>query len=138
MTPFSTGSNDFYVVANINSCPSTASVPTAVNFDNIPTNGAFAGNDIFVCDNNSVVLNAQTPTVGTGQWIQTSGSAVVIANPNQSTTSIVGLTSGQSYTFAWTLSNGACVDYATDDVLVTVDIAIATACLLYTSDAADE
>jgi len=127
LTPFSTGSNDFYVVANINSCPSTASVPTAVNFDNIPTNGAFAGNDIFVCDNNSVVLNAQTPTVGTGQWIQTSGSAVVIANPNQSTTSIVGLTSGQSYTFAWTLSNGACVDYATDDVLVTVDIAIATA-----------
>lgn len=124
---FSSGANDFYVVANVNGCPSTASVPTTVTFDYIPTNGAFAGNDIFVCDNNSVVLNAQAPTVGTGQWTQTSGSAVVIANPNQSTTSIVGLNSGESYTFAWILSNGSCVDYATDEVVVTVDVAVATA-----------
>jgi len=127
LTPFSTGANDFYVVASVNGCPSTASVPTTVIFDNIPTNGAFAGNDIFVCDNNSVVLNAQAPTVGTGQWTQTSGSTVVIANPNQPTTSIVGLNSGQSYTFAWTLSNGSCVNYATDEVMVTIDIAVATA-----------
>lgn len=127
LTPYTTGANDFYVVASVNGCPSTASIPTTVDFDNIPTNGAFAGNDIFVCDNNSVVLNAQSPTVGTGQWSQTSGSTVVIANPNQSTTSIVGLISGQSYTFAWTLSNGACVDYATDEVVVTVDVAVATA-----------
>ncbi|MFK8007844.1 MAG: gliding motility-associated C-terminal domain-containing protein [Saprospiraceae bacterium] len=127
LTPYTSGPNDFYVVASVNGCPSTASVPTTVDFDNIPTNGAFAGNDIFVCDNNSVVLNAQAPTVGTGQWSQTSGSTVVIANPNQSTTSIVGLTSGESYTFAWTLSNGACVDYATDEVIVTVDVAVATA-----------
>ena len=127
LTSFSTGANDFYVIANVNGCPSSSSVPTTVNFDNIPTNGAFAGNDIFVCDNNSVVLNAQSPTVGNGQWTQTSGSTVVIANPNQSTTSIVGLTSGQSYTFAWTLSNGSCVDYATDEVVITVDVAVATA-----------
>ena len=127
LTPFSTGANDFYVVANVNGCPSSASVPTSVQFDFIPTNGAFAGNDIFVCDNNSVVLNAQTPTIGSGQWAQTSGSAVIIANPNQSTTSIVGLASGQSYTFTWSLSNGSCVDYATDGVIVTVDVAVATA-----------
>ncbi len=127
LTPYSTGANDFYVVANVNGCPSSASVPTTVQFDFVPTNGAFAGNDIFVCNNNSVVLNAQAPTVGTGQWIQTSGSTVVIANPNQSTTSIAGLASGQSYTFAWTLSNGACVNYATDEVLVTVDVAVASA-----------
>lgn len=127
LTSYSTGANDFYVVANVNGCPSSASVPTTVQFDFIPTNGAFAGNDIFVCDNNSVVLNAQAPTVGSGQWTQTSGSAVVIANPNQSTTSIVGLNSGQAYTFAWVLSNGSCENYATDEVLVTVDVAVANA-----------
>ena len=127
LTPYSNGANDFYVVANVNGCPSSASVPTTVDFDFIPTNGAFAGNDIFVCDNSSVVLNAQAPTVGAGQWSQTSGSIVVIANPNQSTTSIAGLSSGQSYTFAWTLSNGSCVDYATDEVTVTVDVAVAMA-----------
>jgi gliding motility-associated-like protein len=120
LTPYLTGANDFYVVASVNGCPSSASVPTTVQFDFIPTNGAFAGNDIFVCDNNSVVLNAQAPTIGSGEWVQTSGSMVIIANPNQSTSSVVGLNSGQSYTFAWMLSNGSCMNYATDEVIVDV------------------
>ena len=127
LTPYQLGANDFYVVAEVNGCPSSSSVPTSVMLNNIPTNGAFAGDDIFVCDNNAIVLGAQAPSVGTGQWTQTSGSTVIIANPNDAITSILGLSAGQSYTFAWTLSNGACTDYATDDVMITVDMAVATA-----------
>ena len=62
LSTFTAGANDFYVVTNVNGCPSAASVPTTVMFDFVPNNGAFAGNDIFVCDNSSVVLNAQAPT----------------------------------------------------------------------------
>jgi len=127
LSTFTAGANDFYVVTDVNGCPSAASVPTTVMFDFVPNNGAFAGNDIFVCDNSSVVLNAQAPTVGTGQWVQTAGGTVVIANPNQATTSISGLATGQSYTFDWILSNGSCMNYATDQVTVVVDNAVATA-----------
>ncbi len=127
LSGFGAGANDFYVISNVNGCPSAASVPTTVTFDFVPNNGAFAGNDIFVCDNGSVVLNAQAPTVGTGQWIQTAGATVVIANPNQAITSIAGLATGQSYTFDWVLSNGSCLNYATDQVTVVVDNAVATA-----------
>jgi gliding motility-associated-like protein len=48
-------------------------------------------------------------------------NGVSIANPNQATTTLAGLTPNEAYLFQWTLSNGACVDYAADQVEVFVN-----------------
>ena len=127
LSNFDSGTHQFYVIAEVSGCPSSESAPTVVEFNEAPLNQAFAGDDIFVCDNNSVMLNAQAPTIGDGQWTQVSGMPVVIANPNQANTNIAGLIAGENYTFAWTLSDGSCANFSTDEVEVSVDVAVAEA-----------
>ena len=127
LTPYAAGNHSFYVIAQTNGCPTPASIPTTVTLDAIPTSNASAGLDQFVCDNSAVTLSASNPSVGTGAWTQTSGATVTIANPNSANTSISGMIPGQSYTFMWSLSNGACVNYSTDEVVINVDNAIAVA-----------
>ncbi len=112
---------DFYVVASLNGCESVNSVPTSVSLNAIPTGEAFAGDDILICAGQSVSLNATAPDVGTGEWMQIGGAPVTIINPNSPATPINGISAGQSYTFIWSVSNGACVDYDSDEVTVTVD-----------------
>ena len=85
--------------------------------------GPSAGDDIVVCDGLSMNLSATAPTMGMGTWTQIMGIAVEIANPNAPNTAITGLTAGESYTFRWTLSNGACGDYDADEVTVVVSAA---------------
>lgn len=118
---YGVGTHGFYVVAEVEGCLSLPSDPTFVEFNDVPNNNAFAGADIFVCDDSSVDLDAQAPAIGAGVWSQTSGLPVTITNPDAANTSIVGLEVGEVYTFAWTLSNGACNNYSTDEITVTVD-----------------
>ena len=117
---YTNGTFDFYAVAELNGCVSTISVPTAVEMNTIPNTVAFAGTDEQICNGSSTILNAEAPTIGNGTWTQTGGSIVVIANPTAPNSSINGLMAGQSYTFTWTLSNGACGAYSSDDVIITV------------------
>jgi gliding motility-associated-like protein len=118
---FSDGLYDFYVVTNLNGCTSVNSVPTTVVMNTIPPNEAFAGPDVSICDGQAVTLSAAEPTIGSGNWIQLTGPAIVIVNPNSPTTPLSGLAAGNSYTFLWTLSNGACGAYDSDDVVITVN-----------------
>ncbi|HHS95011.1 MAG TPA: gliding motility-associated C-terminal domain-containing protein, partial [Phaeodactylibacter sp.] len=97
------------------------SIPTTVEMNTIPENEAFAGIDISVCSGQSVSLSAAAPTIGNGSWVQLSGPNVLIVNPNSPTTPLSGLAAGNSYTFLWTLSNGACGEYSSDEVVVNVD-----------------
>lgn len=112
---------EFYVIATINGCPSKASVPTVLTTNKIPNQQAFAGADIFVCDASSITLNAAQPIIGSGNWLQTEGSSITIANPTSSNTAVNGLVSGQNYTLQWKLSNGACRDYAFDELKIKVN-----------------
>ena len=66
-------------------------------------------------------MSATSPSIGSGLWSQTSGSMASILNPNLATTNVSNLIAGNVYTFQWTLSNGACVDYDSDEVTITVD-----------------
>ncbi len=130
ITDFSTygdGVFEFYVVASNNDCISSPSVPTTVVLNAIPSLTASAGDDLVACDGSSVTLNADAPTTGIGTWTQINGPAVTIANPNAPNTSVTGMMSGSAYTFRWTLSNGACGDYSSDDVDVIVNSANQTA-----------
>ncbi len=112
---------EFYVIANVNGCPSKSSVPTVLMTNKIPNQQAFAGADIFVCDASSITLNATKPIIGEANWLQTEGSSITISNPTSANTSVNGLVTGQNYTLQWKLSNGACKDYAFDEVKIKVN-----------------
>ncbi|MDY0415668.1 MAG: PKD-like domain-containing protein, partial [Pseudomonas sp.] len=74
--------------------------------DQLPTI-ADAGSDISLCLYEPVILDANTPTIGTGLWTQTSGDAVVILYPDQPHTPVVGAFDG-TFEFTWTITNGNC------------------------------
>ncbi len=46
--------------------------------------------------------------------------SVTIANPDQANTTVSGLRGREAYRFRWTLSNGACRNYSSDEVVLTV------------------
>ena len=116
------GTYAFYVRSRLNDCFSPFSDPTEVLISTIPNIQAFAGNDTSVCVDQAFFLNAEPPAVGTGLWTLVLGdpTGVVIANPNEANTSVNGLIAGLTYRFRWTLSNGACEDFSSDDIEVLV------------------
>lgn len=122
-TQYGNGTQEFYVIATLNGCNSSPSVPTVVTLNTIPGNQAIAGADIIGCEGDIISLSATVPTAGTGQWTLTSGNpaGIVIANPDQATTTVSGIVPGQDYVFQWSLSNGACTNYSSDQMGVYVD-----------------
>ncbi|MBL7924458.1 MAG: tandem-95 repeat protein [Bacteroidia bacterium] len=76
-----------------------------------------AGTDQQVCASpGTATLAAGNPSPGTGTW--TSSSGAVIASPSSASSNVSGLTTAGSYSFIWTVSNGACV--SRDTMLITV------------------
>jgi hypothetical protein len=64
--------------------------------------------DICLSAGNSITLNGNAITSGTGTWSKVSGpTGGTIASPNSNTTAVNGLTEGL-YIFKWTASNGSC------------------------------
>lgn len=113
----------FYAQAELDGCTSTLSNPTLVQFDTIPINTAFAGIDTMVCSG-EYVLQGAVPTVGTGIWSLVSATdptGFALANPDDANSIVSGLTfEGAPYTLLWMLSNGACMDYSSDEVVLEV------------------
>ncbi|MCF8246611.1 MAG: gliding motility-associated C-terminal domain-containing protein [Saprospiraceae bacterium] len=122
-TQYGNGPEEFFVVATLNGCNSSPSVPTVVTLNTIPGNQAIAGADIVGCQGDIITLSATVPTAGTGHWKLVNGNpaGVVIANPDQATTTVSGIVPGQDYVFQWSLSNGACTDYSSDEMSIYVD-----------------
>lgn len=97
---------------------SVSAIPLTVN----------AGPDQELCNVTSTNLNANVPSVGTGQWSLISGSAgSVFVSPNDPASLVNNLSPGV-YQFGWTITNGSCVTN-TDTVTITIyassDIAVA-------------
>ncbi len=108
---------NYYVVATLNGCNSGNSTPTNVIINDIPSTAAFAGTDIALCNQFTTNLSATMPSIGAGKWTTT--GAAVIANPNMPNSAVYNLAAGQN-TFIWTLSNGSCLDYSRDTMVVSV------------------
>ncbi|MEM1323458.1 MAG: gliding motility-associated C-terminal domain-containing protein [Bacteroidota bacterium] len=124
--PFFTVSNvqpnntgNYYVVMTVGDCQAEPSEVTIVQVDYIPTNQADAGPDVDVCATTTVTLDAEIPTVGSGYW--TSPSGATISNPDQHDSEVIDLIQGANI-FVWTLSNGACLDYDADTMIVHVNL----------------
>jgi len=116
---YTNGVFDFSAFAKYKGCPSDTSLATRVQI-NSRGDLAKAGADIRICDVNSISLSANEPTQGTGQWQQTNGTAVNIIDGDEANSKIENLTTGESYQFSWTLSNGVCGAYSIDTVNVTI------------------
>lgn len=124
---FTDGAYEFYAVTTASGCPSLNSVPVAITFNTIPEEAAVAGEDISVCGSQDITLSATQPQIGMGNWTQIAGPALTITDPANPNTAVNGLTDGASYALAWTLSNGACGNYDSDEIVITVDVNGATA-----------
>jgi len=83
-----------------------------------PTTADASGTVANLCIYEPVVLEGNTPAIGTGLWSQTGGDPVIILDPSNPTTSVVGALEG-TYNFRWTISNGTC-DVSYDEVTVTL------------------
>nr|HPH18504.1 gliding motility-associated C-terminal domain-containing protein [Haliscomenobacter sp.] len=120
---YAEGINTFTASAKLGVCNSLVSEPFPISFSKIPPGQAFAGTDQLICEKNSITLSAQAPALGTGVWSLAEGdtTGVRIVGPTSATTLVNGLKGGQNYTFRWSLSNGACLNYGNDDVKITVN-----------------
>jgi gliding motility-associated-like protein len=77
---------------------------------------AVAGNDLTVCDN-SILLNATAPTIGTGAWSISTGNGN-ITNTTSASTTVNGLLPG-NVSFVWTVTNAPCPANS-DTITVTI------------------
>lgn len=98
------------------SCP-PSSDEVQIRFDGLPTVAA-AGPDRGTCGN-SYVLEANTPTVGTGRWTIVSGNGGSFADDEEPHTTFTG-SQGTTYVLRWTISNGSC-PASVDDVQIRLD-----------------
>ncbi len=89
-----------------------------VQVSSLPADAAYAGLDVVICGIDEAILTATTPSAGTGFW--TTSSSATIVTPPHMRTEIVNMPLGVNQ-FVWTLSNGACHDYSSDTVQITVD-----------------
>jgi gliding motility-associated-like protein/uncharacterized repeat protein (TIGR01451 family)/fimbrial isopeptide formation D2 family protein len=91
-----------------------------VRVSTLPTDAAYAGEDFVICGIDTAIVNASTPSIGTGLWTTTS-TAVIVTPPN-TRTELLNLSLGANE-FIWTLSNDACRDYSSDTIVITMDSA---------------
>ncbi len=114
----------FYVIASLDGCESTPSFTTEVTINTIPANIAEAGQDIEACQGDDIFLQGTTPSVGTGWWTSVASNppGVTIFNPDQAGSEIEGMIPTETYIFQWTLSNGACENFSTDEMTVFVNM----------------
>jgi gliding motility-associated-like protein len=105
-----------WTISNGVCTPSTSDV--IITRDQTPT-AANAGADIDSCVNTSVRLSGNNPTVGSGTWSVSSGSATITDPSNPITTITV---TSAPVTLTWSIVNGVC-PASQDNVTVTISTA---------------
>ncbi len=119
----SMGNNVFVWTLSNGNCIGYASDTVIINYTNATTDLANAGADFGVCDAPTTALNATAPSTAFGLWTQSNAQAnmgVTISNNTSPTSSVQGLVPGNTYIFNWTLSEGSCFSYDSDQVMITV------------------
>lgn len=119
------GSHTFRVVSSTPSpaiCSSAVSNIVTVVFDTIPAGiNAFAGLDHYACVDSAILLfGTPNPLTGAlkGLWTQVSGPDTTIYGATTPNASFFGV-ADSIYTFRWSLSNGACSNFSSDEITIT-------------------
>jgi len=105
-----------------NGCISDASLNEEVIVNDILSENAFAGSNQVVCaDAIAAILSATASAGGNGFWTALNGGT--ITSPNTAMTTVTDLSPGNTYSFVWTIGNGACSNSSTDTMEVYMAIA---------------
>ena len=95
-----------WTITNV-TCTSAASV--TVNYYATPTTATIATTPLSYCGTlTSGSLGGNTPSVGTGQWSQTSGPGTTTFSAGTSGSSTATASVAGTYVYTWTISNGTC------------------------------
>ncbi len=119
------GTHTFRVIASTPSpaiCNSAISNLVSVVFDTIPAGiNAFAGLDHYACVDSAIQLfGTPNPLTGAlkGSWTQIGGNdTVTIFGMTTPNASFFGM-ADSTYVFRWSLSNGACSNFSSDDITI--------------------
>ena len=115
------GNNIFVWTLSNDNCANYATDTVMINYTDATDDVSNAGIDLAVCNDGSVVLEAITPVTAIGVWSQPSTqTAIVISNNTSPTPTVSGMVPGNTYTFTWTLSEGSCIDYDADEMIVSI------------------
>jgi gliding motility-associated-like protein len=98
------GQNVFVWSITGGGCPASSDT-VVLTVNSIPTI-ANAGPDQFLCNDSVSTLSANTPVVGTGEWVLISGSGI-IQNPFSPSTTVSSLGYGINV-FRWKIESGTC------------------------------
>ena len=89
--------------------------------DIIPSDAAYAGNDISVCAGSDATALSATSIAGGGYWSFAAGSPTcTVVNPSFNNTILDDLQPGTTYNLVWNSNNGACGVYDSDTVSISV------------------
>lgn len=128
LAQYGKGLQSFYATVSTKGCESSKSNILKIQFDTIPNLKAYAGNDQKICENEIAKLCATSVNIGFGVWSQIAGPSVQILSPFTNCTGLEGYTGNENLQFAWSLSNGACMNYSVDTLNLSVsDLQIASA-----------
>lgn len=101
-------SGNYFASQTVGGCESALRFAVAVTVNQAPVSNA--GTDGSSCTL-SFLLNATTPTSGTGTWSQTSGPGTSIFSPNANTpNATVNVSVYGTYVFTWTVVSNNCTD----------------------------
>lgn len=104
-------------------CFSDVSLLPPVTFSTIPPGRAEAGDDFSVCQATDIRLTGLAVPGATVRWrsfAPGTPTAVVIKTPDAPVTDVQGMRGGESYTFIYALSSGACTRFSEDTLVVKV------------------
>ncbi len=102
-----------WTITNGTCAPTSANV--TVNYYTAPTT-AVGGPTQSICSLTSAPLGANSPTIGTGTWTQTSGPGVTFFSNANFFNSTASVSVQGTYIFTWTIANGPCTSSADDTV----------------------
>lgn len=123
LNPYAGKSIVFSVKKKGSSCTSEPNAALPVNISAIPNEKAVVENDFSVCPAASINIKAQSNSQSTGlwrQWRSSDNTIVEIKNTNSPTANVEGLRPGETYSFIYSLSNGACSQFSSDTLTVSL------------------
>jgi len=115
LSMFSEGIGAVYVIASVSGCQTAPSEIIQFEFFEIPAVQADAGDDVYGCLDDPVQLSASLGDGLNGVWSFEGNHQISSAEDPEAFLSIDGT---GFYELIWTISNGACVNFSNDTILV--------------------
>jgi len=107
----------YRAIVQSGACASSASTITKITV--VPSvTTANAGADQSICNQTTITLNGNSPSIGTGNWSQTGGPAATITNPALRNTQVTALQPAQTYRFLWSITGSGSCPSSSDEVQI--------------------